>query len=122
MALWKDLFNALDKEFSVYPPATKKDKCTEPYIVLKNDGENELSGTTSTQQYWSVMIYMPYEMYSFLEEYVDKVVDYINANLYPQFRPTGYKSSPFYDDTVKAYMVSVQYISYKKNKNIDIKL
>jgi len=59
------------------------------------------------------MCYVPKNQFTYLEQYVDKVKT-IMEGLKPMIMPMHYETPSFYDDTVKAHMISIQYRNYKK--------
>lgn len=109
---WGDLFKHLQKKgFDVYPPAVKAGECKTPYVVIKLNGDGDIAGTSSTRDYYSVMVYVPKLAYSTLEPLVQKIKKAMKE-LDPLFKLTNVQPS-FYDDTVKAHMVSVEYYNNK---------
>lgn len=112
---WKDIFRHLKIfGFSVYPPGNKTGECVEPYIVIKDAGTTKVSGISSSLALFDVMVYVPYNRYSELEEYVRKV-EIAMDELWPMIRPAHFKTTSFYDESIKGYMVSIQYQNYQKN-------
>lgn len=111
---WKDIFKHLeDGGYIVYPPTIKTGECTEPYIVVKDAGTTE-HGTYSTNlALFDVMVYLPRNQYSKIEEFVREVEEHMDG-LFPMIRPTHFKTPSFYDDSVKGWMVSIQYKNYQK--------
>lgn len=121
--MWKRLYKALKQAgVDVYAPQAHQGECLEPYTVIKHAGSDSLGEFTSTRHLWDILVYIPFNAYSTLEDYVNNVKKIMSNELYPMFRSTGYISTPFYDDTVKGYMVSMQYVSYTKNESINSKL
>lgn len=110
----KDLYNHLKRNgFEVYMPGIKHGDCLEPYIVVKNDAAINILGTTSHSQLYTILCYVPKNRYSDLESLVTNV----KATMYdlkPLFMPTGLQTSSFYDDDIKAHMISIQYRNSRK--------
>lgn len=114
---YKDLFVFLkSKGFSVYSPAQKQGECISPYLVIKDAGVVQFGDFSSVQCLYDIMCYVPKERFTQLEEYVHSVEESMKE-LYPVFRSAHYRTASFYDDTVKAHMVSTQYVNYKKFHN-----
>lgn len=112
---WKDIFRHLKNlGYDVYPPGNKEGECTKPYIVVKDAGTTKVAGISSSLALFDVMVYMPYNRYSELEEYSRKVEKDMDG-LWPMIRPAHFKTTSFYDESVKGYMVSIQYKNYQKN-------
>lgn len=111
---WQDIFLHLKKkEIDVYSPSTKTGECHEPYVVLVDSGETKLFGFSSVQQFYALLCYVPQREYSSLEPYVRKVEEIMNG-LRPMIMPTNTKSASFYDNDIKAHMVSIQYRNNRK--------
>lgn len=111
---WKDIFLHLQSAgFDVYPPAVKLGECEREYIVLKNDGSSRHSGISTNDEFYAIMCYVPKNSYSSLEPLVQRVKQSMKG-LEPMILPNGSHSPSYYDDSVKAHMVSIQYKNYKK--------
>ena len=111
---WKDLFNHLkQKGFDVYPPATKVGECTSPYLVVKMEGSTKLPQFSTDKELYSVLCYVPLSNYSDLESYKQSVKEAMKE-LKPMFYPNGFETASYYDEFVKAHMISIEYRNYKK--------
>ncbi len=113
---WGDIFRHLRKEgFEVYSPGTKEGECARPYIVLKDVGDSKAENGPATQRIYDLILYIPKDRYSEIEVFVDRV-NVAMDGLWPMIRPLHTRTTPFYDDEFKAWMTSVQFINYRKNK------
>lgn len=111
---WQDIFLHLEKSgFDVYSPATKTGECLSKYIVVKNNGSNRHIGTSTDDDLYSIMCYVPKQAYSSLEPFIQEVKR-IMKGLEPMILPYGNQTPSYYDDSVKAHMISIQYKNYKK--------
>lgn len=111
---WQDIFLHLqDAGFDVYPPAIKVGECEAEYIVIRNDGSTRHIGTSTDDDFYAVMCYVPKQSYSSLEPLVQRVKKSMKG-LEPMILPYGNQTPSYYDDSVKAHMVSIQYKNYKK--------
>lgn len=111
---WEDIYNHLSTNgFEVYSPGQKTGECIKPYVVVKDAGLYELNEISSNQQLFDVMCYVPADKYSTLDGYVDSVKDCMDG-LFPMIRPVHSQTPSYLDDTVKAHMISVQYVNYQK--------
>lgn len=111
---WQDIYNHLKKSgFDVYSPGTKIGECSEPYIVIKNDGSSRHESYSTNVDLYAIMCYVPKMCYSFLEVYVSQVKEAMKG-IEPMIKPTGQQTPSYYDDTYKAHMISISYINYKK--------
>lgn len=109
-----DIYKHLsDNGIEVYSPAQKKGECTSPYVVLKDAGTIKIAGLSSTQTTYDVMCYVPKDRFTLLEKYVHQVKQ-IMSKLQPMIMPLFIETASFYDDSVEAHMISVQYRNNRK--------
>lgn len=110
----QDLYRHLkSKGFDVYFPGIKSGECTKPYIVIKNDGGTKHTSFSTNVDLYSIMCYVPKQSYSKLEPYVMSV-KMAMKEIIPLFHEHGQETPSYYDDSVKAHMVSIEYRNYKK--------
>lgn len=113
-SVWQNIYNHLNnKNWDVYPPATKKGECLDVYIVLRFDGGSQVIGYSSDVQYYAVLLYVPINRYSETETLMQKLKKDMQE-MFPQVKPTGLEQPTFYDQQVNAHMTSVRYQNYKK--------
>lgn len=109
MSQWKTLFKHLVKKgFDTYSPGQHRGECQSAYVVVRFAGSSSFGSFSSNQNLYEVMCYVPRDSYSTLEDYADRVRSAV-LELYPMFVPTGFETAAFYDDTVKAHMISIEY-------------
>lgn len=110
----QDIFLHLKNSgFDVYFPAQKEGECTAPYVVVKDATTSKLASFSSTVTYYDLMCYVPKENFSRLDLYVESVKDAMKG-LMPMIRPTYSQTQSFYDESVNAYMISIQYLNYRQ--------
>ena len=111
---WQDIFLHLKNEgFDVYSPGVKVGECESEYLVIKNDGSSKHVSFSTDIDLYAVMCYVPKQKYSELEPFVQKVKKSMKE-LEPMIKPYGSQTPSYYDDSVKAHMVSIEYKNYKK--------
>lgn len=111
---WQDIFLHLKAEgFEVDSPGIRVGECITPYIVVANDGSVRHTGISTDDDFYAVMCYVPKKRYSELEVMVQKVKCSMKK-LEPMILPYGLQTPSYYDDGVKAHMVSIEYKNYKK--------
>lgn len=111
---WEDIFDQLKKSgFDVYSPGVKAGECTAPYVVVAIGSSVEHTSFSTNVDLYSVMCYVPKLAYSKLEPLV-QAVERSMTELAPMILPYGQRQPSFYDDMVKAHMVSITYKNYKK--------
>ena len=111
---WQDIFVHLKNQgFDVYSPGVKTGECTSEYLVVKNDGSSKHLSFSTNVDFYAVMCYVPKDNYSSLEPLVRRVMDSMKE-LEPMILPDGSQTPSYYDDSVKAHMVNIEYKNYKK--------
>lgn len=111
---WQDLFLHLQRSgFEVHSPGVKLGECTGEYVVVKNDGSARHPGVSTDDDFYAVMCYVPKQSYSALEPLVQRIKRAMKE-LEPMFVPYGNQTPSYYDDGLKAHMVSIEYVNYKK--------
>lgn len=112
---WMDIYTCLKNHgFDVYSPGQKEGECTEPYVVVKNDGGYNHLNVSSFREQYSVIVCVPKREYSKLEPMV-MAVKKAMKDLYPMIRSYGQMMPSFYDDILKLHNQSIEYECYKKN-------
>ena len=97
--------------FDVYSIGQHKGICTNPYIVVKENGESEVVGTSLVNDSIELLIYYPFGRYSEISEYKKRI---LNAMKYQRGIRRVIEAMPtIIDDDKKAYMTS---FTYKKIK------
>lgn len=100
-------------EVSIYSPGIKTGECTAPYIVISYSGGSKLSSFSTVCDYYTLMLYVPKQEYSLMEPFISDTKEGMKR-LKPKVLPTHEQTSSFYDDEIKAHMVSITYKNYKK--------
>lgn len=112
----EDIYKKLQEhQIDVYLPEQKTGECTSPYVVVKAAGRVVSTEISSSQDLYDLMCYVPAKKYSMLESFVDRVEEAMDE-LFPMIRPVHFRTASYYDDQVKAHMISTQYLNWKKNK------
>ena len=111
---WQDIFSHLKREgFDVYSPGTKIGECVSEYLVVKNDGSSKHTNFSTDVDLYAILCYVPKESYSTLEPLVQEVKKSMKG-LEPMIKPYGSQTPSYYDDSLKAHMISIEYKNYKK--------
>lgn len=116
--VWQIIVDILNKygDFPVYPPAMHNGECTEPYLVVKEDGSARVPSYSSQYRYVRIMLYVPRNQYSKLGEYQKRVEKIIEEKIFPLLLPTGQIESDYYDDNYNAHMRAMLYRYVRRNK------
>ncbi len=99
--------------FDVYFPAQHKGECTSNYIVVTTGTTTQVNTFTSTQTVYDILCYVPQNRPSQMDVFFEKVKECMKQ-LNPMIKPLHTETETFYDDTIKGYMRSVQYVNYRK--------
>lgn len=111
---WGDIYNKLKSlGWDVYSPAQHEGECISPYVVIKIGTLGQINGFSSTRYLYDLMLYVPKNMYSELEGLVEKLKSDMKS-LEPMIMPMHFQTASFYDDGIKAHMISVQYRNNRK--------
>lgn len=110
--LWQEIYLHLIKYgYEIYSPGQKRDKCINPYVVIKENGTHALVGNISGYKIFDIIIYYPLDQYSEMEFYVENIKGALKE--IENLRPTGNETSTIIDNEVKAYTTSVEYQQFK---------
>ena len=117
MIVWKKIFTYLKRNnIEVYPPQTKVGEATKPYVVLKHGLSLKVGDYSSSQTIYDVLVYTPKNQYSKAYDNVEQVKTLLKG-LRPMLIPTYSETEPYFDETVQAWLVSLQYKNYRKLPN-----
>lgn len=113
-----DLYMFLKHEgFDVYFPSQKLGDCVKEYIVVKKGESVPHLTFSSIVDIYLIMCYVPKFRYSDMEKLTFRVKKAMKK-AYPLFIENGIETPSYYDDNIKAHMVSIEYKNYKKNYNL----
>lgn len=99
--------------FDVYFQGQHVGQCKDTYIVVAPNGGNQYSTFSTIQFVYDVQIYTPPNKIHKFEPFLRTVRESLKA-IFPLIKETGYESPAFYDDDVKALMISLEYTNYGK--------
>lgn len=117
--MWQTIADKfLERGIEIYPPAIQRGECKNAYCVLKDSGASPINGCSSQRQLFDLMCYVPQNKYTSLEPFVAKCKEVMDQDVYPLVLPTGLETPSFFDDTINAYMISVEYRANRRNKHV----
>ena len=112
---YKDILISLSNAgFDVYTPGTYKGECKKPYIVVLNAGTDEIYGISSTQTIYEILLYVPVNNRTYLDEFADNVKNAMRRDLWPMILPVNSELADYVDDEKKAHMRVLQYKNYRQ--------
>lgn len=100
----------------VFFPGQHKGECKKEYIVIKYDGAVDLEFVSSERPIYTIMCYVPENNYSRLESFVFETKQKMKR-CFPLVMYGGNETPSYYDDGVKAHMISFQYLGVRKISN-----
>lgn len=110
--LWQKVYLYLKKlGYDVYAPGQKRNKCTENYVVIKENGVHALVGNISGYKLFDIIVYNPIDQYSTMEFYVENLKEALKK--IGDLRPTGNETPSIIDYDVQAYTTSIEYQQFK---------
>jgi hypothetical protein len=110
--LWQKINLHLQKNgYEAYAPGQKRDKCIEPYVVIKESGDTAMYSNVNGYRSFDIIIYYPLESYSEMEPYADNVMELLKG--ITELRFTGNQTPYIVDDEVQAYTTSISYQQFK---------
>lgn len=108
--------NIKEAGFDVYFPTQHKGECKKRYVVIKQSGVYKPLNVSTERPLYTIMCYVPENNYSDLEKMI-RVVKQSMRKLFPMLFYAGNETESFYDEDVKAHMVSFQYQGERKLVN-----
>ena len=105
-----------DNGFDVYSIGQHKGICINPYIVIKENGESEIVGTSLTNDIVELLIYYPVGTYSKLNEYKQSIL--YTMKLLKGIRRVVEPMPTIIDDDKKAYMTSFTFRKIKTKEGV----
>lgn len=113
----KDIIDTLRKDnIEVLLPSVHSGECVEPYIVVKMDGTITNVEVSAERPIYTIMCYVPKNRYTELENVVLRAKERMKE-LFPLLMYAGNQTSSFYDDELKAHMISFQYTNCRTVNN-----
>ncbi|APH15249.1 hypothetical protein NPD5_2895 [Clostridium sporogenes] len=110
--LWQNVYLYLKKlGYNVYAPGQKRNKCTESYVVIRENGVHALVGNISGYKLFDIIVYSPMDQYSTMEFYVENLKEALKK--IEDLRPTGNETPSIIDYDVQAYTTSIEYQQFK---------
>ena len=116
MSLLKDIWDLLkDAGFNPFMPGQHMGECIDPYVVVKLSGVLPLE-VSSERPIYTFLVYVPENEYTKLETNVFAIKQELKK-LYPRIMYAGNETESFYDERIKAHMISFQYYGIRKLEN-----
>ena len=108
--------NLKNNGFDVYSIGQHEGICTNPYIVVKENGESEVIGTSLINDTVELLIYYPVGTFSKLNEYNQSVL--YTMKLLKGIRRVIDPMPTIIDDDKKAYMTSFYFRKLKMKEGV----
>ena len=115
--MFKEIYKHLKNNgFDVYSIGQHKGICSSPYLVIKENGTNEIVGTSLNSEMVEIMIYYPLGSYSKLNQYKQSTL--YCMKLLKGIRRIIESSPTIMDDDKKAYTTSFYYQKIKMKEGV----
>ena len=106
---WQDIYTFLkNKGIDVYSPGQHQGDCLSPYVVIRELNSVPVSGFSTNTDLYAILCYVPENHYSQLKSFVNNIEE-LMKELEPMIMPTHQRDSSFYDEDIKAHMISLRY-------------
>ena len=102
-------------KINVFFPGQHKGHCESPYVVVKQRNTDQVTNFSSNVTYFSLLCYVPDISYSKSQEFANEIEN-LMIGMQPEVMPVNSKDEPFHDEDVNAYMISIMYRNYSKQK------
>lgn len=113
--VYEQLYDMLKENgYNVYSPGQHKGEVLEQYVVISESGT--VKGHSLLNKTYKLICYVPFNQYSKMERMTNKLKQDMIA-MFPLLRPTGNETPAIYDEKVRGYTASIEYINYRKNIN-----
>lgn len=110
----EDIYTHLKSQgLSVYLPGQHTGDCISSYVVIKPGAVTKYLDLSSSICYYEILCYTPQKYPTQIERYKEEVKKAM-LGLSPMVKYADMETIPYYDDTVKAWMVDITYRNIKK--------
>ena len=100
-----------ENEIKNYSIGQHQGKCTEPFVIISDEGEKGISGYSITYREIDLILLYPLGKYSTFEDYISKVKNVMKD--YKRGKWTRRMSDVIIDQEKEAYVVALTYRVYK---------
>lgn len=115
--MFKEIYKHLKNNgFDVYSIGQHKGICSSPYLVIKENGTNEIIGTSLSNEMVEIILYYPLGAYSELNQYKQSAL--YCMKLLKGVRRIIEGSPTIIDDDKKAYTTSFYYKKIKMKEGV----
>lgn len=110
----KMIYDNLKSEgFDVYFPGQHVGVCKSRYVVVKPGMDIPYVDYSTNIIYYDLLLYVPQRNFSSYAGFLNDV-EKAMTKIFPTLRCTNNRSQPYFDDSVKGWMVSTEYVNYRK--------
>lgn len=102
-----------DNGHTVYTPMQAIGIVKEPYIVVTHIGSAKHASFSTIIERYSIILFLPHRLYSEMQAHVQSIEDTMRM-IHPQVIYDNFGGNPIYDDNMKCYQISTDYLSYKR--------
>ncbi len=111
--MFKKVYEALQENgFSVYSIGQHKGNCTEPYLVVRENGVRAFSSLPVNFELIDVVVFYPVGRYTEVWDFINSVRECLKG--VSELKSKGELTALLIDHDVKAYTCSVRYQVYRR--------
>lgn len=110
----QDIYNCLNSQgFQVFFPGQHVGDCIQEYVVVKPGVTTAYLEFSTNIAYYELLCYIP-EDYPTRIEIFQNQIQKAMLELSPMIRFSNMVTSPYFDDSVKGWMIDLTYQNYRK--------
>ena len=110
----EDIYDCLKTAgIDVYFPGQHKGDCRSNYVVVKPGAVTKYMQFSTNVAYYELLCYSPADHPSETDKFKDQVKTSM-LTIHPKVRYANMETAPYFDDSVKGWMVDITYQNYRK--------
>lgn len=103
----------IEHGYKVYAPTQAIGVVKEPYVVIRYLGGAKHASFSTIIERYSIIIFLPHRLYNEIQRHVQGIEDTMRK-LHPRLIYDNFGGFPLYEDHMQCYLVSTDYLSYKR--------
>lgn len=110
----EDIYKCLKSAgIDVYLPGQHKGDCTSSYVVVKPGVVTKYLQLSTNICYYELLCYTPEDYPTQIEHFKEQVKTAM-LSIHPKVRYSNMETTPYFDESVRGWMVDITYQNYKK--------
>lgn len=113
----EDIYTCLKSSgIDVYLQGQHKGECKNSYVVVKPGVSTPYLQLSTNVYYYDILCYTPEKHPTETERFKERVKNVL-LDLYPMIQYADSETPPYFDDSVKGWMVDLTYLNYRKRES-----